>query len=339
MIPTFFGITLVVFLAVHAAPGDPALLRFGGSDAVASDGLAEARAQFRAEHLLDQPLWKQYLHFVGPLDLTARGSTLVGGDGTDPWHGLLALDFGGELLHPEVLVLPEIGRRLRVTVPLALAAALLSYSVALVLGVLVAVRRDTPFDRLTTAALFLLHSTPTFWLGLLLALVFGASGLGLLPVLGLHDKDADELGAVAYAWDGVLHGVLPVLTLALGGIAYLTRQMRAGMIEVLAEDFVRAARARGLSERAVVWKHAARNAAIPLATLSASIFPALVGGSVIVETIFALPGMGSYAFEGFLARDYNVILATTTLSAACTLVGMLAADLLCAVLDPRLRHV
>lgn len=333
------GITLVVFLAVHAAPGDPALIRFGAAESTASSAdLAAERARFRAEHLLDRPLVVQYLHFLGPFDLSPSGHDWFGGDGTDPWHGVLALDFGDEYQRGGVPVLEEIGRRLRVTVPLSLAAILLSYAIALPLGVLSAVRRRSALDRVASVGLFALYSVPTFWAGLVLILVFGASGLGWLPGIGLHDKDADSMSPLAYALDVVLHSILPVATLAYGGLAYLSRQMRAGMIDVIGQDYVRTARAKGLPERVVVWKHAMRNALIPVTTLFASVLPALIGGSVIVETVFGLPGMGSYAYEGLLARDHNVILATTTLSAAMTLLGILCSDVLYALLDPRIRH-
>lgn len=339
MVPTLFGITLVVFVAVHAAPGDPSLIRFGsGEGTPSSEALAAERARFRAEHLLDRPLVVQYLHFLGPFDLGASGHRWFGGDGSDPWHGVLALDFGTEFQRSDVSVLSEIGRRLRVTVPLSLVAVLVSYLVALPLGVLSAVRRGSALDRATSFGLFALYSVPTFWAGLVLILLFGASGLGWLPVIGLHDKDAAAMSPAAYAMDTAAHCILPVATLAYGGLAYLSRQMRGGMIEVIGQDYVRTARAKGLPERTVIWKHALRNALIPVTTLFASVLPALIGGSVIVETVFALPGMGLYAYEGLLARDHNVIMATTTLSAAMTLVGILVSDIVYALLDPRIRH-
>ena len=169
-------------------------------------------------------------------------------------------------------------------------------------------------------------------------MAFGEAGLGWLPVLGLHDKDASELGAWRYAWDACTHALLPVVTLAYGGIAYLSRQMRAGTLEVVAQDYVRTARAMGLSESRVMWKHAFKNALLPVITLFASLLPALIGGSVIVETVFDLPGMGRYAYEGLLQRDYNVVMATTTLSAVMTMLGMLVSDLMYGWADPRVRH-
>jgi peptide/nickel transport system permease protein len=337
MVPTLLGITLVVFVAMHAAPGDASMLRAESSES-SSLGSGGDRARFRAEHLLDQPAWKQYLHALGPFDLSPEGHRWFGGSGATPWHGLLALSFGREFHRPDVDVGDEIARRLEVTVPLSLASIAIAYALAIPIGVRSARRRGTRGDRTITALLLGLYSVPTFWCGLLLVLAFGAAGLGWLPVIGLHDREAASFGPLHYAWDALLHGVLPVAALTLGSIAYLARQTRSAMIETLSQDYVRALRARGIGERAIVWKHALRNAALPLVTLFASVFPLAIGGSVIIESIFGLPGMGRYAYEGVLMRDSNVVFATTMLSAVMTLAGILVADVLYALCDPRVRH-
>lgn len=337
MIPTLCGITLVVFLAMHAAPGDPAALHAEAAGESGSSADVD-RARFRAAHMLDQPVWKQYLHALGPFDLSPEGHRWFGGSGAEPWHGVLALSFGHEFQRTDVSVGEEIGRRLIVTVPLALGSIVLAYALAIPIGVRSAQMRGSKRDRATNALLLGLYSVPAFWGGLLLILVFGAAGLGWLPILGLHDKDAASFGALRYAWDTLLHCILPIATLTYGGLAYLSRHMRSAMIETLSQDFIRAARAKGLSERAIVWKHALRNSAPPLITLFASVFPFAIGGSVVVETIFGLPGMGRYAYEGVLMRDYNIVLATTMLSAIMTLIGILVSDVLHAWCDPRVRH-
>ena len=339
MIPTFLGITLLVFAAARALPGNAATIAAGGPESRESSAEIEARsARYRAEYLLDQPLWKQYLHFLGPFDLSSQGHRRFGGSGARPWHGLLAFDFGREYGRPTVRVGEEILRRLAVTVPLALAAILLSYLVAIPIGVYAAARRRSIVERALSISLLALYATPTFWLGLMAILLFGAAGLGWLPVVGLHGRDAEALGSAAYAWDTVLHALLPVLVLALPTLAYLSRQVRASMIEALESDYVRAARARGIPEGSVLFRHALRNSLLPLITLASGVLPAAIGGSVVVETVFALPGMGRYAYEGLLARDLNVILATTTVSAAVTLAALLLADVAYAVADPRIRH-
>ena len=335
MVPTLLGITLLVFAAARAAPGDAALAAAGNDPGLD----LEARAAFfRAEHLYDEPLWKQYLHFLGPFDLSPRGHRAFGGSGAHPWHGLLAFDLGTEFARPGVSVADEIVRRLGVTVPLTLASILLAYAIAVPIGVLSAVRRGSIGERAAALFLFGLHSVPAFWLGLMLVLLFGAAGLAWLPAVGLHDKDADALPPLAHAWDTARHAILPVATLALPSLAYLSRQVRGAMVEALESEFVRAARAKGVPERSVVVRHALRSSLLPLVTLAGSILPALIGGSIVVETVFAIPGMGRYAYEGILSRDLNVILATTMLSAALTLAGILLADLAYAVVDPRIRH-
>jgi peptide/nickel transport system permease protein len=172
----------------------------------------------------------------------------------------------------------------------------------------------------------------------MLILIFGKTGLDLLPVLGLHDKDADSLSGVAYAWDVVKHAVLPILTLTYGSLAYLSRQMRAGMLEVIRQDYIRTARAKGLSERVVVYKHALRNSMIPVLTLLASILPILIGGSIIVEKVFDIPGMGKYAFEGLLRRDFQIVMAVTIFVGIMTQVGILLSDITYSLVDPRIRH-
>lgn len=341
IVPTWLGITLVVFAAIRLAPGDPAMLRFGGDAAEgavpSSVDVAAEIARFRQANLLDQPLWRQYLGFLGPFHLGAEGHRWFGGSGERPWGGALLFDFGREYQRPSVRVGSEMLRRLRVTLPLSAAALLVSYLVAVPLGVWSARRRGRPAERLSSAALFLAHAIPGFWLGLLLVLAFGATGLGWLPVLGLHDPGAERLGRAAYAWDVVRHSILPVAALSLGSLAYLARQVRGAMLDALAQDYVRAARAVGLGERAVVYGHALRNALLPAVTLFGGAVPFLVGGSVVVERVFELPGMGSYVYEGLLTRDFNVVQATSLVAALVTLGGILLSDLGCALVDPRIR--
>ncbi|MBL8859423.1 MAG: ABC transporter permease [Planctomycetes bacterium] len=340
MVPTLLGITLVVFLAMHAVPGDPGDVVLG-SDAGSQPGgvdIDAAAERIRKENLLDAPLALQYLHFLGPFDLSPGGHEWFGGSGAQPWHGILALDFGREFQRADVRVGAEILRRAAVTAPLALAAILLTYLIAIPLGVWSAARAGTRRERLVGLLLFLLDAVPVFWLGLLLVLAFGATGLGWLPVIGLHDKDARELGALARIVDTLRHALLPVLTLTLGSLAFLSRQVRGGVVAALREDFVRTARAKGVREREVLTRHALRNALLPVITLVGAIFPALVTGSIIVETIFDIEGLGRYAYEGLLARDTNIVLGTTVVSALFTMVGVLVSDILYAVCDPRIRH-
>ena len=264
-----------------------------------------------------------------------------GGDRTQntgerPFGGLLALDLGREM-QSGASVASELAERLAVTVPLSLASIVLSYLLALPLGVFSARRQGRAVDGAVTTGLFLLYSVPTFWAGLMLILSFGQGGLGWLPVIGLYDKDFASFTPAQQVLDVLLHAVLPVLTLTYGSLAYISRQMRAGLLDVIRQDYVRTARAKGLSEDRVIYKHALRNAVLPILTLFATILPALIGGSVIVERVFDLPGMGSYAFEGLLRRDFSIVMATTLLVGVMTQLGILLSDVLYSIVDPRIR--
>lgn len=267
---------------------------------------------------------------------TEGGATRTQNTGEKPYDGLLAADLGKEYQSKQSVSL-EILRRLKVTVPLALVSTILAYLLALPLGIFSVRRQGTAVDGGLTLGLFVLYSVPTFWAGLMLVLVFGATGLDLLPVVGLYSKDYDTLSGAGKVWDVVLHCILPVATLTYGSLAYLSRQMRAGMLEVIRQDYIRTARAKGLSDDKVVYKHALRNSMIPVLTLLASILPILVGGSLIVEVIFDVPGMGKYAYEGLLKRDFNVIMATTLFVGIMTQFGILLSDIAYSLVDPRIR--
>lgn len=337
MLPTLLGITLVVFLAVHAAPGDPASALEDAVDGAASQtDLAERTARFRAEHLLDAPLLRQYLHFLGPFDLSPTGHAWFGGTGRDRWHGLLAFDFGDEWGRPGVPVASEIARRLAVTVPLSLAALLLAYAVAIPLGAWSALRDGTRRSALVAGVLLFLDAMPAFWLALLAILALGPTGLDLLPVFGLASSARADAGFLVRALDVVLHAILPVCVLAAGSLAWLARHVRGSVLVELASDYARTARASGASEREVVRRHALPNALLPVLTFLGGVLPALVGGSVVVESVFGIEGLGRYAYEGPLRRDLNVILATTTLAAVLTMLGLLLSDVAYARLDPRI---
>jgi len=212
----------------------------------------------------------------------------------------------------------------------------LRFALGVAAGTVAALRHGRGTDRSIVVAALVLYSMPSFWVGVILQLVF-AYGLGWLPADAMHGFDATRLPATARLWDLVRHLVLPVSVLGLAGVASTARYMRASLLETLSQDYVRAARARGLGERIVVLRHALRNALPPIATLLGLSLPALVGGSIIVETIFSWPGMGRLAYLAVGSRDYPVLLATTFLSAVLVVLGNLLADLACSFLDPRTR--
>ena len=266
-----------------------------------------------------------------------NGGYRVQNTGESKWGGLLAGDLGLEMQN-RISVRGELWERLKVTVPISTISVILAYLIALPLGIFSVRRQGTLLDGLVTVVLFVLYSIPTFWAGLMLILIFGATGFDWLPVVGLADKNVDQFGALGKMWDYTLHLILPVVTLTYGSLAYLSRQMRAGMLEVIRQDYIRTARAKGLSETVVVYKHALRNSMIPILTLLASILPILIGGSVIVERIFSIPGMGMYAFEGLLKRDLNIVMATTIFVGIMTQIGILLSDITYSIVDPRIRH-
>ena len=331
MLPTLLLATFVAFALLHLAPGTPLDARGENGESTAV-GSAASIERFRHEHLLDQPLWKQYLDYLGPFDLSPRGHPWFGGSGEQRFGGVLTGDLGSELLQPGVKVGAQIAQRLKITLPLMLVSLLLGYLVAIPLGVFSATRRGAKIDRAITIATFLFYAMPVFWAGLLLQVALGHNGLNWLPVLwpaGVDHATASEI---------VRASILPILCASYAVAAYVSRQTRASMIEVLASDWIRALRARGIPETQIVWRHALRNAAAPLCVHLGQVIPALVGGSVLIETIFDIPGMGSYLHRGLLQREYDVVTGVVLISALFACVGLLVSDLLHAALDPRIRH-
>ncbi len=235
-------------------------------------------------------------------------------------------------------VIEKIGEALPVTIMLNLIAVLLIYSISIPIGVLSAVRRGSTFDTISSLILFVLYSVPSFWLATLLIMTFSSKqAWDVLPSVGLIADNADDLSFLQWSWDGLRHLVLPITVMVYGGFASLSRYVRTSLLETVQEDYVRTARAKGLDEWTVIVKHAFRNSLITIVTLVANLLPAMIGGSVIIEYIFTIQGMGKLGFDAILARDYPVIMAITTFSAFLTLLGILLSDLLYGVVDPRVR--
>jgi len=205
------------------------------------------------------------------------------------------------------------------------------------IGILSAVRRNSLFDRSTTIFVFLGFAMPSFWLALLLMDYLGVR-FGLFPVAGLKSIGHEYLSLAGQLWDYIHHLILPVFVSAFGGLAGFSRYMRSNMLEVIRQDYILTARAKGLSERQVIGKHALRNALLPVITILGLSVPGLIGGSVIFETIFAIPGMGKLFYDGVMMRDYPLIMGILVIGAFLTLVGNLLADLGYAIADPRIRR-
>jgi len=316
MIPTFFGITLITYGMVRLAPGDYTQLK-AGMEALKQGSLSqEIIDQEKALYGLDKPIVVGYAKWL--------------------WK-FVKLDFGNSRKDGRP-VLSRIGETLPITITLSVITIIVIYIISIPLGILSAVRKDSLFDRGSSLVLFILYSLPSFWVGLLLlTYLAGGEYLDLFPLGGISSDWEHEAGFFVRAADFARHLVLPVIVLTYGGFAFLSRYTRANMLEVINQQYITTARAKGLSEMRVVFVHALRNSLVPLVTLMASLLPGLIGGSVIVESIFSLPGMGRLGFEAILSRDIPVIMAIASISAILTLIGILLSDIMYAVVDPRIR--
>jgi peptide/nickel transport system permease protein len=252
------------------------------------------------------------------------------------WENLLNFDLGISFIHRQK-VWKLIGDRLHVSLTLALGSLLIAYLISIPLGVFSAVKHRSAADIVLSVQLFALYSLPTMFLGVLLVQYFGIEWR-LLPIAGFHGVDYDNLTVLGKAKDVLLHIVLPMATLTVPSLAYLSRYMKSGMIEIIRADFIRTARAKGLSEFVVVAKHAVRNSLIPIITLLGASLPVVIGGSIVVEFIFQIDGMGKLAYVAVVQRDYAVIMGLNILTAVLTMVGVFLADLAYAVVDPRISY-
>ncbi|NOY87712.1 MAG: ABC transporter permease [Deltaproteobacteria bacterium] len=320
IIPTFVGITLITFLVIQLAPGNPAAmkLRMGGEQGFIGDKVTtEIVEQTRALYGLDKPIWQRYVIWL---------------------RRVLTLDFGNSYKDHR-RVMDKIWERLPITVELNLISIFLVYLIAIPVGVYSAVHQGSIGDRVTTIVLFILYSLPNFWVAVLLIMFLGGGDfLNVFPVYGIVSSGMAGASVMARVLDHLWHIILPVFCLTYGGLAALSRYQRAGMLEVIRQDYIRTARAKGLPEKLVVFKHAFRNSIIPIVTLLGYLLPGMFGGSVIIENIFSIPGMGQLGFEAVLSRDYPVVLAIATISAVLTLLGILVSDLLYMWADPRISY-
>jgi peptide/nickel transport system permease protein len=306
-----FGIALtILFFLMRAAPGDP-LSRLGEGRPLSPQEVEALRARYG----LDQPLDTQFFTFVKGL---VRGDLGVSIEYGRPVTSLLAERLPGTLL-------------------LGGSVLLLNFTLGLWLGVRQAVRHNQPEDRWLTFLSLVGYATPSFWLGLVLAWLIGIK-FRLLPAAGMQDPLLSlDAGLLTRAGDVMRHLILPAVTLSVVSIAATMRYQRGAMLEVLALPFITTARAKGLSERAVTWRHAWRNALFPVITLFGLWLPILVTGSVFVEAVFAWPGLGSLAAAAVGSRDYPLLMGTALLTAALVVAAGLLTDVAYASLDPRVR--
>ena len=324
MIPAIFGVIISMFVITRVLPGNPART-FAGEQAPQSvvDEITKAMG-------LDQPIYVQFFHYLADL---ARGDL-------------------GFAWHTGQTVLEDFATRLPATVELGIAALLIALLVGIPLGIISATRRDRLVDQASRVASMVGASMPVFWLGLLVIFVFYKE-LGIAPaplgriasdvypptrITGLYTVDSLLSGDMVALGSSLTHLIWPAMVLAGGSMAIITRMTRSAMLEVIGQDYVRTAMAKGLSRYIVIGKHAFKNAAPVIATITGLQFGQLLGGAVITETIFTWPGLGSYVTQSILATDYAPVQAFTLIAAIMYLVVNLAVDLFNSWLDPRVKN-
>jgi len=311
MVPLLMGMTIISFGMMHLAPGEPAVV---GNEMNPKVSAADVE-RLRSYYGLDQPLYIQYIHWL---------------------KRLVTLDFGNSFSSDSRPVMDKIIERLPVTLWINLLAMAMILLVAIPIGVLSSVRQDSWIDRGLTLLVFIGFAIPSFWLGLLLMIALGVQH-NWLPISGMHSYGWQQMNWGMQQWDLLQHLVMPVLISAIGGIAGMSRFMRSGMLDVIRSDFITTARAMGADERTINYHYALRNALLPIITLLGLSIPGLIGGSVIVEQLYSIPGMGLLFFEAVMARDYPLVMGITVIGAVLTLIGNLLADFAYGWADPRTR--
>jgi peptide/nickel transport system permease protein len=309
---TFFGITVVVFVLLHSVPGDPITFYIGLHGA---SNLSSAALQaIRHEHHLDEPIVVQYFYWL-------RGAVL--------------LDFGNSIADHRP-VTTRILEKLPNTFELNAIAFVLAAAIGVPIGLWSAARSGRPLERASAVLFFLLYSLPSFWVALLLMQLFAVK-LGILPLFGMTSDDYLDLSTGQKLLDHARHLILPVITLSYAQVAIFARFSKSALTEVIRQDYITTARAKGVAPQRVLWRHAFRNALLPLITLLGLTIPYLISGSVIVEQIFQWDGIGRLYFDSILSRDYPTVLGLTVATALVTLLASLLADILYAAADPRVR--
>jgi peptide/nickel transport system permease protein len=310
MIPVLLGITLITFFVIHLSPGKPTRLQAEMSPRMT----LEARENIERILGLNGPIHVQYWQWLKKLSRLDMGRSFV----------------------DDRPVSVKIAERIPITISINVLSLLLIFLVAVPIGIASAVREGSAYDRVSTIFVFIGFAMPTFWLALLLMSLFGVH-LGWLPISGITSMDYDEYNFLERMLDIIKHLALPVFVSAFVGLAGISRYMRTSMLEILNKDFVRTARAKGLPEKQVIYKHALKNALLPIVTIIGLSVPGLIGGSVIFESIYAIPGMGKLFYDSVMARDYPVIMGVLFIGAILTLIGNLIADVMYAYVDPRIR--
>ena len=319
MIPTLFGITVISFLIIHLAPGKPTDI-FSEMNPKMTP---EARERLEKLYHLDKPIIVQYGLWL---------------------KRIVKLDFGESFSMDRRPVMQKIWdtkqplpeRRLFITLMINVITLCIILVIAIPIGVSSATHQNTIYDKITTTSVFIGFAMPSFWFALLLMMFFGIY-LGWLPISGLKSMNYDSLSVLQKMLDRLSHLILPIFIAAFSSLAGDSRYMRSSMLEVIRQDYVTVARAKGLPESKVIYRHAFRNALLPLITLLGLAVPGLIGGSVIIENIFSIPGMGQLFFASIMTRDYPMVMCLLTIGGMLTLVGNMLADIGYMLADPRIR--
>jgi peptide/nickel transport system permease protein len=312
MIPMLIGITLISFITMHLAPGSPTDLATNLNPDISELAMERLTKLYG----LDKPIHEQYWNWA---------------------KRLAVLDFGNSFSPDGRPVIDKIAERLPVTISINAISMVLVFIMAVPIGVYSATNRGSFFDKASTVFVFVGFAAPGFWIALLCMILFGVQ-LGWLPISGLTSMGHEEMSFWGQIWDYAEHLTMPVLISSVLGLAGVSRYTRASMLEVIRQDYITTARAKGLKESNVIYSHAMRNALMPIITILGLSLPGMIGGAVIYETIFAIPGMGKLGFEALMGRDYPVIMGVLVISSVLTLVGNLLADISYAIADPRVRR-
>ena len=318
IVPTFIGISLITFLVIQLAPGSPVYLKLRkGESALASDTVSQQIIeQTKKLYGLDKPIHVRYILWVGKL---------------------IRLDFGSSYKDQRP-VRDKILETIPVTLQIEIIVVFLVYLISIPVGVYSATHQRSWTDYAITVVLFILYSLPSFWVAMLLILFLGGGQFwNWFPINGLNSFGAQTYPWYAWLADRLWHLALPVFCLTYGGLAGLSRYARAGMIEVIRQDYIRTARAKGLSQQAVLYKHALRNAALPFVTILGLDIPFLLGGALVTESVYAWPGMGRLFWEYAQRGDYPVVLGVLLIVSVAVVFFSIVTDIIYTFVDPRIR--
>jgi microcin C transport system permease protein len=331
MIPTLFGITILSFVIINLAPGSPIeqklqQIRMGGAmSGRTGGGSVGARSESGVSQEVIDALNKQY-GFDKPL-LVRYGIWL---------KNIATLNFGDSFKYEEP-VIDVIASKFPVSIMFGIVSFILTYLICVPLGVVKAIRNGSPFDSGTSFILFVMYSVPPLMLGILLLTFFASSShLDLFPIGGLYSDNYDDLTTAGKMWDRLHHAILPLICYMIGSFTFLTMLMKNSLIDVIKMDYVRTAKAKGLPDRVVYMKHALRNALIPIVTGMSGILGLFFSGSIIIENLFGLDGMGLLSLTAANSRDYNVLMGLIFIQSLLFLLGRLLTDILYVVVDPRI---